>query len=268
MSQIRDKWNDGDSYEYFMGRWSSLMAVKFLQWLTISPNKNWLDIGCGTGALSEAIEKYTHPSGLSGIDAAAAFIERAKQRISKYRDFKVGSVEDLPFDDQRFDMVVSGLAFNFFPNIEKALSEIKRVTRPDGLVAAYVWDYAGRMEFLRYFWDAALQLDPATESLDEGVRFPLCNSEELSKVFTKAGLTEVESSFLDIETRFKDFEDYWNPFLGGQGPAPGFLRSLDKESQDQLKERIHERIIFEPDGSFRLIARALVVRGIKNGTSP
>ncbi|MDN3671374.1 class I SAM-dependent methyltransferase [Echinicola jeungdonensis] len=123
MTQIKDEWNDGDSYEYFMGRWSSLMAIKFLRWLDIPSHKNWLDIGCGTGALSQAIENYESPSSLSGIDTSIGYIEKAKQRVSMNRDFKVGNVDDLPFDDQRFDVVVSGLALNFFPDIENALLE-------------------------------------------------------------------------------------------------------------------------------------------------
>lgn len=263
MKRLEDKWNDSDSYEYFMGRWSSLMAIKFLQWLNIPSDKSWLDVGCGTGALSEAIEKYNNPSFLSGIDAFAGYIEKARHRLSMNQNFKVADVENLPFEDQRFDVVVSGLALNFFPDIEKALLEMKRVTRPGGVVAAYVWDYSERMEFLRSFWDAAQIIDPTSKDLDEGIRFPICDSKNLTKEFRDAGITEVESSFLDIETLFKDFEDYWNPFFGGQGPAPGFLQSLSKKSQARLKDIIYERMNFEPNGSIRLIARAIVIKGIK-----
>ena len=263
MSRTQDKWNDGDSYEYFMGRWSSLMAIKFLQWLKISSDKNWLDVGCGTGALSEAIEKYTNPSDLSGIDPSQGFIESAKQRISMNRDLKVGNVDNLPFDNQRFDVVVSGLALNFFSNITNALLELKRVTKPNGVVAAYVWDYAEKLEFLRYFWDAAYEIDSTSKNLDEGVRFPICNKENLSKEFMKAGLIEVECSFLGIETRFDDFDDYWKPFLGGQGPAPGFLKSLSNKSRNKLKTKIRKRLNSEPDGSIKLFGRAIAVRGIK-----
>jgi len=263
MNQIKDKWNDGDSYEYFMGRWSSLMAIKFLQWLNMSSGKNWLDIGCGTGALSEAIEKYMNAIDLAGVDKSTGYIERVKQRISNNQNFKTGEVDHLPFDDQEFDVVVSGLALNFFPNIENALLEFKRVTKPGGVIGAYVWDYSGKMEFLRYFWDAANQIDSSSNALDEGVRFTICNSENLLKAFVKAGITHVESSCLDIETVFKDFDDYWSPFFGGQGPAPGFLKSLSQESQNELKNKILERINFESNGSIKLIARALVVKGIK-----
>lgn len=264
MNQFKDKWNDGDSYEYFMGRWSSLMAIKFLNWINIPYNKDWLDIGCGTGALSEAIETYNNPSNLSGIDASSGYIEKAKQRISMHQNFKVANVESLPYKDQSFDAVVSGLALNFFPNTQKALLELKRVAKLESVIAAYVWDYAERMEFLRYFWDAAVKIDTSAKNLDEGIRFSICNADNLSKAFKEAGFMEVETSFLDIETKFKDFDDYWNPFLSGQGPAPGFLKSLSKESQEKLKNNICNNLNIEPDKSIKLIGRALVVKGSKN----
>lgn len=246
MNLKKDKWNDGDSYEYFMGRWSSLMAIKFLQWLQIPPGKCWLDIGCGTGALSEAIEKHMSPADLSAMDKSASYVKKAKQRILQNQNFKTGEVDHIPFDNQKFDVLVSGLALNFFPSIENALLEFKRVTKPGGVIGSYVWDYSNKMEFLRYFWDAAYQIDPSSKSLDEGIRFPLCSTENLVKAFTKAGITDIESSFLDIETIFKDFNDYWNPFLGGQGPAPSFLQSLPTNLQNELKDKIVNESILNP----------------------
>ncbi len=261
MESIKDKWNNSDSYEYFMGRWSSLMAVSFLEWLNVPAGKNWLDIGCGTGALSEAIEKQANPHTLSGIDASKFFIDKAKQRLLKPHIYTAATVDHLPFENEKFEILVSGLAFNFFPDPEKALLEIKRVSKPKAIIAAYVWDYAGKMEFLRYFWDAAYSLDSNTKNLDEGIRFPICNTEKLSALFQKMVLKNVVTSFLDIETVFKDFDDYWNPFLGGQGPAPGYLQSLDTKSQLRLKNEIQQRITLETDGSIRLIGRAIVVKG-------
>lgn len=262
MNKINDKWNEGDSYEYFMGRWSSLMALEFLKWLNLPSNKNWLDIGCGTGALTEAIEQECSPVNLSCIDPSENFIEKVKNRISTRGEFSVGSAENLPFENERFDIVVSGLALNFFPNIKTALSEMKRVLKGNGTIAAYVWDYSGRMDFLRYFWDAAYQIDSKSKSLDEGIRFPICNSNHLINAFQEAGLREIESSVLDIDTIFKDFEDYWNPFLGGQGPAPSYLSSLSSELQEDLKNKIKERLHYEADGSIKLLGRAIAIRGV------
>lgn len=261
MSKIRDKWNDGDPYEYFMGRWSSLMSIEFLKWLNMSSNLNWLDIGCGTGALSEAIEQNYFPYKISGIDPSQGFIEKIKQRISSNSEFRVGNVEKLPFENDSFEVIVSGLALNFFPNIERALSELKRVSKPNGVIAAFVWDYSGRMDFLRYFWDAAYQVDPKSRELDEGVRFPICNSDNLINVFENANLKEVETAKLDIDTVFKDFDDYWNPFLGLQGPAPSYLASLDGRLQEDLKNNIKERLQFESDGSIKILGRAIAIKG-------
>ena len=259
--EINDVWKAGDPYEYFMGRWSSLMAPKFLKWLDAGLGKNWLDVGCGTGALSESIEQHCKPMSLSCIDPSEGFIEQVKQRILITGQFRVGSVENLPFKNESFEVVVSGLALNFFQNLEKALSELKRVSRPNGVIAAYVWDYSDRMDFLRYFWDAAYQIDSKSKVFDEGLRFPICNSENLIKAFEKANLKNIESTKLDIETNFKNFDDYWNPFLGGQGPAPSYLASLNSELQKALKSNLKTSLKFESNGSIKLLGRAIAIKG-------
>lgn len=238
------------------------MAPEFLRWLGPVIDLDWLDIGCGTGALSEAIVQNSRPGNLACIDPSRAFMERTRGRLPGSAGFHVGTAEDLPFSDDRFDVVVSGLALNFFPDPDKALAEMRRVTRSGGTIAAYVWDYAGRMDFLRYFWDVAIHMDPSARSLDEGCRFPICHPDRLSAEWVKAGFSDVVSSWLDIETVFEDFEDYWNPFLGGQGPAPGFLMSLDEETRNTFKDTLASRLPSGPNGTIRMIARALVVKGV------
>ncbi|MEN8139039.1 MAG: class I SAM-dependent methyltransferase [Bacteroidota bacterium] len=262
MNKINVNWISGDPYDYFMGRWSSLIAPKFIKWLNMPPHISWLDVGCGTGALSEAIAQHGEPQNISCIDTSEEFIKMAKKRLSGNGEFVVANVSDIPFKDNSFNIVASGLSLNFFPNIENVLSEMKRVTKPDGTIAAYVWDYADRMDFLRYFWDSAYQVDSKSRKLDEGIRFPICNSGGLINLFQKAGLINIESSALDIYTVFKNFEDYWKPFLGGQGPAPGYINSLDDESKEKLKNNIHERLPTEPDGSIKLLARAITIKGL------
>ena len=131
----------------------------------------------------------------------------------------------------------------------------------DGVVAACVWDYAGEMQFLRRFWDAAVELDPTARLYDEGQRFPICSPSALEAAFHEAGLSRVEVAPLDIATHFQDFEDYWSPFEGSAGPAPGYLASLPVERQRELARRIARRLPCDEDGSIALRARAWAARG-------
>src|SRR4030095_4043901 len=135
------------------------------------------------------------------------------------------------------------------------------VPRRDGVVALYVWDYAGGMQLMRHFWDAAGSLDPAALPLDEGRRFPICRPEPLAALFRDAALAEVDVRALDVPTVFRDFDDYWTPFLGGQGPAPGYCSSLDEARRTALRERIRARLPVQPDGRIPLTARAWGARG-------
>jgi len=256
-----DSWSSGDPYEYFMGRWSRLMAPVFLDWVRAPVNLSWLDIGCGTGALSEAIARHGNPGYLCGVDPSEAYIEKAKQKKTPGADFVRGSAGELPVADHSFDIVVSGLALNFFPDLAAALNDIKRVMKKKATFAAYVWDYAGRMEFLRYFWDVVVELDADAAALEEGNRFPVCREDQLQEAFRQAGFTAIETSMLDVDTVFTGFDDYWNPFLGGQGPAPGYLASVDKVQQDKLKAAVKARLPVEDNGSIKLIARAIAIRG-------
>ena len=258
-----DKWNSGDPYEYFMGRWSKLVAPEFLKWLNFPHYKSWLDLGCGTGALSEAIIRYSKPTFLCCVDPSEEFLEKAKEKIPT-AEFLKGNATAIPVTDDTFDIVVSGLALNFFPDLFSSFSEMKRVLKANGTIAAYVWDYAGRMDFLRYFWDAAREVDENAIKYDEGIRFPICNAEKLKESFQQSGLTGIETTSLDVTTVFKNFDDYWRPFLGKQGPAPGYLNSLSEDLQNEIKNILVRKLHAEKDGSIKLLARAIAVRGMHN----
>jgi hypothetical protein len=130
-------------------------------------------------------------------------------------------------------------------------------------VALYVWDYADRMEMMRRFWDAAVALDPSAGALDEGRRFTVCRPEPLRALFEGAGLAQLETRAIDVPTVFRDFDDYWTPFLGGQAPAPGYCKSLGEEARGALRERLRASLPARPDGSIHLVARAWAVRGCK-----
>src|ERR687895_493226 len=164
----------------------------------------------------------------------------------------VADARRLPVGDDRFDAVVSGLVLNFVPDPALAVREMTRVARPGGRVAAYVWDYAGRMELIRHFWDAAAALDPAAADLDEARRFGLCQPEPLGHLFRDAGLAEVGVRPIEVPTRFRDFDDYWTPFLGGQGPAPGYAMFLAEEHRRALRDLLRARLPSNPDGSISL----------------
>lgn len=162
-----------------------------------------------------------------------------------------------------YDSVVSGLVLNFVPQPSQVLSEMIRAVRTGGTVASYVWDYAGQMQFMRYFWNAAVALDKTVFVLDEGQRFPVCQPEPLNQLFQAARLEKVEVHSIDVATTFRNFDDYWSPFLGGQGPAPSYTMSLSEEKRVALREHIRLILPIAPDGSIHLIARALAVRGVR-----
>jgi SAM-dependent methyltransferase len=256
-----DRWERGGAYEQYVGRWSRRVAPLFLSWLAIPPGRRWLDLGCGTGALCAAILEHCSPSSVTGVEPSEGFLKMARANLGDRATLHTGSATAIPLANKSVDVVVSGLVLNFVPDATAALAEMTRVTAKGGAIAAYVWDYAGRMEFMRYFWDAAVELDPEAAALDEGPRFPLCRPEALANLFTRTGLAGVETRSIDIPTLFASFDDYWGPFLGGQGPAPAYAMSLDEPARARLRERLRERLPTEGDGSIQLIARAWAVRG-------
>jgi SAM-dependent methyltransferase len=241
-----------------------LVAREFLAWLDAPAGLGWLDVGCGTGALAEAVAARCAPKRLAGIDPSPGFLDFARRRLDGAgAELRQGDAQDLPFAAAGFDRVVSGLVLNFVPDQPRAAAEMARVVRPGGEVALYVWDYAEGMELMRRFWDAAAALDPAARAQDEGVRFPVCRPGPLHGLFEGAGLVGVEARSIDVPTVFRDFDDYWTPFFGGQGPAPGYCMSLGEEARAALRERLRASLPASPDGGIHLAARAWAVRGRK-----
>lgn len=235
-------WGQGEPYERYVGRWSRLVARELLDWLEVPPGQAWLDVGSGTGALSSTVLELAAPASVTGVDPSEGFVAHARMAVPGAR-FVVGDAQELPFADGVFDAVVSGLVLNFVPDAERALRELTRVARSSGTVAAYVWDYSGRMELMRWFWDAAGDLDPAAQALDEGRRFRAFERpDNLERSFRAAGQEQVASRAIDVPTVFRDFDDYWEPFLGGQGPAPAYVASLGEEDRERLRASLEERL--------------------------
>lgn len=257
-------WNVGDAYERYVGRWSRPVAELFVRRLGVPTGGRWLDVGCGTGALTATVLRIGDPAEVHGVDPSDGFLAHARREIDDARArFSVGDARALPFPDGRFDAVVSGLVLNFVPQPEAAVAELARVAAPGGVVGAYLWDYADGMQMIKHFWEAAAASDPAAAELDEGRRFPLCRPEALRSLWTGAGLTGVEVEPVEVPTRFRDLDDYWTPFLGGQGPAPGYVSTLDEDRRAALQALLRERLPVASDGSIALSARAWAVRGTR-----
>lgn len=258
-----DRWLTGDAYEAYMGRWSRPLGRVFVEWLHPKPAAHWLEVGCGTGALTSAICELCHPAAVVACDPAAPFIEHARNNLSDSRvSFAVAGADALPGRDGGFDVVVSALVLNFLPDPGPAVASMRERLRREGIVAACVWDYEAGMEFLRCFWEEAVALDAHAAVLDEGLRFPLCRAEALASLFQAAGLAQVETERLEIPTDFSDFADYWTPFLRGTGPAPSYVASLDPPAREALRERLARRLPAGGDGRVHLRARAWAVRGV------
>ena len=257
-----ERWDVGDAYDAFMGRWSRLVAVRFVADLAPPPNLRWLDVGCGTGALLEALAEAADPAVLTGVDPSPAYGDIARRRLGPGVDVREGTGDDLPFDDDAFDRVVSGLVLNFVPDAAAALAEWRRVTRPGGSIHVYVWDYADGMGFLRAFWDAATAVDPGAAGVDQGARFSLCRPDALARLFDDAGLAAIRRGEVEVVTRFADFDDYWEPFLRGQGGAPAYVATLDEAHRERLRERLAAALPYRSDGSVEFRARAWTISGV------
>ena len=251
----------GEVYEPYVGRWSRLVAPEFVAWLGVPAGAHWIDVGCGTGELTRAVLASAHPASVRGVEPSPGFVEYARAHTPDPRaTFAQGNAQELPVGDATADAVVSGLVLNFVPDIAAALAEFRRVTRPGATIAAYVWDYAGEMQMMRRFWDAAIALDPAAVEFDEGPLFPICQRGGLERAFAEAGLREFEGRAIDVPTVFVDFDDFWQPFLGGQAPAPRYAMSLSEDRRAALRESLHASLPIVADGSIALFARAWAVK--------
>jgi SAM-dependent methyltransferase len=259
VDMAHEQWSAAEQYEPFMGRWSRLLAGVALEWLDPPAGLRWLDVGCGTGAVSAAVLAKAAPSSLLGIDPSESYVAAASRLDGA--TFQVGDASALPVPEASVDRVIAGLVLNFVPDAVTAVREMRRVLVPGGRAAAYVWDHATGMQMLRRFWDAAVAEDATAAALDEGARFAICQAGGLQQCFTEAGLRDIEAQPIEIATVFRDFDDYWLPFLGGQGPAPNYVAGLSQDAREGLRARLQATLPTEPDGSIRLTARAWAASG-------
>ncbi len=257
-----DVFQEAGAYERFIGRWSRKLTPGLVRWLAVPLQGRWLDVGCGTGSLTEAIIAEAFPASVVGIDPSSSFVARASETMKDPRaSFRVGNAMSLEFAAGSFDVAAAALVINFVPEPSAAVAEMRRVVTKGGRVGAVVWDYSGEMRMLRTFWDAAAELDSAASRLDEGTRFPIPRPDALRPCFMGAGLQLVEVLPMTVDMVFQDFDDYWQPFLGGQGPAPGYTVSLAEIKKQELAELIRSRLAAEPDGTIKMTSRAWAVKG-------
>ena len=242
------------AYDSFMGRYSSPLAPKFCDFAEIGAEQRVLDVGCGPGALSAELVKRLEPSAVSAVDPSESFVAVARERHPGV-DVQQASAEQLPFPDDDFDASLAQLVVHFMADPLAGLSEMLRVTHAGGVVAACVWDHGGGEGPLSRFWDVARELDPhvADESQLAGAR-----KGHLTTLLEQVGLQDVEERSLTVAVEHASFDEWWQPFTFGVGPAGAYLAALDPAQQDRLYERCRDR---SPDGSLTVVARAWAARG-------
>ena len=265
--QKGNMFGNAESYERFMGRWSRLAAPLLVDYAGVDDRGSVLDVGSGTGALAFAIAETKRGVRVTGIDPSQEYVAYAssKNRFSDRVAFQVGDAQRLPFTDGTYAASVSLLVFNFIPDAAKALAEVRRVTQSGGVVSAAVWDYGGRMDMLRAFWDAATGVDSTADKLDEK-HMPLCRAGHLASLWKQGGMKDVEERALEITMQFASFADYWEPFLLGQGPAGAYVRSRRADLREALREAVKARLrVRSETDALNLPARVWAVKGTVPG---
>jgi SAM-dependent methyltransferase len=244
-----------DAYDRFMGRYSMLLAPRFADFAAIAGGQRVLDVGCGPGALTAELVARLGPAAVAAVDPSEAFVAAVQKRHPGVI-VERGAAEQLPFGEQVFDAALAQLVVHFMAQPVGGLVEMARVTRKQGVVAACVWDHAGGQGPLGLFWEAARQLDPGVrdESQLAGAR-----EGELAQLLEAAGLREIQGAALSVRVEHPSFDDWWEPFTLGVGPAGGYVAGLDATRQARLRERCREML---PEAPFPVTALAWAARGI------
>jgi ubiquinone/menaquinone biosynthesis C-methylase UbiE len=238
-----------------MGRYSSLLAAQMTDFAGVQSGQHVLDVGCGPGALTTELVARLGASNVTAVDPSESFVAAARERHPEV-DVRQAAAEELPFADGEFDAALAQLVVHFMADPVRGLAEMARVTREDGVVCACVWDHAGDQSPLSPFWQAVKELKPGADA-----EASLAGTREghLLELFSEAGLRDVEGTALAVHLEHATFEDWWEPFTLGVGPAGVYLASLDPEKQAEIREVARRRL---PDPPFTLSARAWAARGL------
>jgi SAM-dependent methyltransferase len=251
-----------EAYERFVGRYGSALAAELIAFAGVAAPMRALDVGCGTGALTTPLAGLLGPGNVAGADPSEPFAEACRARVPG-AEIVVAAAEDLPFPSATFDAALSQLVVNFMQDAHAGVGEMARVTRPGGVLAACVWDYAGEMTMLRAYWDAAYDIAPElAPAVDEGVVMPWCREGELESLWRDTGLENVRSDALVVRASYDGFDDLWSPIPTGIAPAGAFYASLDEERRDALREAFRARLGVD-ERPFELTARAWAVAGVR-----
>jgi SAM-dependent methyltransferase len=244
-----------DCYDRFMGRYSALLAPQFADLAGVGSRQRVLDVGCGPGALTSVLVERVGASGVAAVDPSEQFVAAARERHPGV-DVRRAAAEELPFADGEFDAALAQLVVHFMADPVRGLAEMARVTRAGGVVSACVWDHAGEQTPLAPFWQAVHELDPEAEDESE-----LAGGREghLAELLAEAGLGEVEETALPVRVEHASFEEWWEPFTLGVGPAGSYLAALDSAEEVELRERCKQRL---PRAQLTLSARAWAARGL------
>jgi ubiquinone/menaquinone biosynthesis C-methylase UbiE len=247
----------GDKYDRFMGRYSRELAPRLMEFAGVEPGMAVVDVGCGPGPLTARLAERVAAENVAAADPSEPFVAAATERVPG-ADVRLAPAEELPWEDDRFDAAVSQLVVNFMRDADLGVSEMRRVVRPGGVVAACTWSYADDMQMLRAFWDAARRLE--SDAPDEGSTMKYRSVEELIELWQRVGLTDVESDHIRVETSYTDLDDLWEPFTFGVGPAGAYVAKLEPEQREQVRNELFKGV-GEPSGPFTLSATACAVRG-------
>ena len=253
------------AYDRFMGRWSARLSAFFLDFAEVQDGQHVLDVGCGTGSLSRAVVGIGEASKVRGVDPVPAYVAFARETVPELRaQFQVGHAESLPFPEHTFDAALALLVLQDFADPRQAVSEMARVTRPGGVVAATLWDFENGLPMLSIFWQAAEAVAPETvlRHRAQSSRPDHATLHDLAALWQSCGLSAIKTTTLELPMEFSSFDDYWQPFLGGATPTSAFAATVNEHTGGTLADLLRNKLTgTRSDGSFVIPARALAIKG-------